>query len=157
MILFEMYFRVLKFVDKGRRMYMKYIQGNIMLEIIIYLGCVILLLIINHILIIKGKRFFPIIILVCSVVIILISIVQIVYKQNQDYAPEVETIEISTGNTDGFGENNPIVNTNSYIEIETKRSSHFINLLCDFFWMNVPTALCLLDIMLIKKEYQYLI
>lgn len=125
-----------------------------MLKIVIYIICIILLLVINRILMKKDKYFFPIIIFLCSIIIITISVAQIIHKQNSYVEPEVQTVEIATSvlNDNNMVEENPVVITGGDIEVETKSSLFAIDLLKDFLMMNVPTGLCFLDRYFKKKR-----
>lgn len=125
-----------------------------MLKVVIYIICLILLLIINRILMKKDKYFFPIIIFSCSIIIITISIVQIMHKENNYSVPEVQTVEIATtiSNEKNMVEDNSVIITDGDIEVKTKKSPFAINLLGDFLLMNVPTGLCFLDRFLMKKK-----
>lgn len=125
-----------------------------MLKIVIYIICLIILLIINRILMKKDKYFLPIIIFLCSIIIVTISVVQIIHRENSYSAPEVQTIEIATAipNEKNIVEENPVIITDGDIEVKTKNGPFAINLLGDFLIMNVPTGLCFLDRLRMKKK-----
>ena len=129
-----------------------------MLKIVIYIICLMILLIINRFLMKKEKYFFPIIIFLCSIIIVTISVVQIIHKENSYSAPEVQTIEIATAipNEKNIVEENPVIITDGDIEVKTKNSSFVINLLGDFFIMNVPAGLCFFDRVLMKKKKNFI-
>lgn len=125
-----------------------------MLKAAIYIIGLILILIINRILMRKNKYFLPIIVFSCSVIIIAISIVQIIHKQNTDSTPSIQAFESSetAPEQEEIVDGNSVIITDSDIEVETKKSLFVVDLLRDFLLMNVPVGLCLLDKYLLKKN-----
>ena len=102
----------------------------------------------------KNKYFFPIIPFIISCVIIGISIFQIVQKENEYAADEIQPVAIEES---GFESDSSISAENDFSDDKKYlhiKSLFAIDLLGDFIVLNIPTILCTLDI---AKEKEKLI
>lgn len=85
-------------------------------------------------------------------VIIGISIFQIVQKENEYAADEIQPVAIEES---GFESDSSISAENDFIndkKVSTHKSLFAIDLLGDFIVLNIPTILCTLDIAKKKKN-----
>ena len=100
----------------------------------------------------KNKYFFPIIPFIISCVIIGISIFQIVQKENEYAADEIQPFAIEES---GFESDSSISAENDFSDdkkVSTHKSLFAIDLLGDFIVLNIPTILCTLDIAKKKRN-----
>lgn len=100
----------------------------------------------------KNKYFFPIIPFIISCVIIGISIFQIVQKENEYAADEIQPVAIEES---GFESDSSISAENDFSDdkkVSTHKSLFAIDLLEDFIVLNIPTILCTLDIAKKKRN-----
>lgn len=123
-----------------------------MIKFLIIIIATIILIFINRMFMKKDKYFFPIIPLIISCLIIIVSIIQIVQKENEYLGEEMQPIAIeesvSEGETSITAENE----FNNNIKVSTHKSVFAIDLLGDFIVLNIPTILCTLDIVNKKKK-----
>ena len=123
-----------------------------MIKFLIIIIASIILIFINRMFMKKDKYFFPIIPLIISCLIIIVSIIQIVQKENEYSGEEMQPIAIeesvSEGETSITAENE----FNNNIKVSTHKSVFAIDLLGDFIVLNIPTILCTLDIVNKKKK-----
>lgn len=123
-----------------------------MIKFLIIIIATIILIFINRMFMKKDKYFFPIIPLIISCLIIIVSIIQIVQKENEYSGEEMQPIAIeesvSEGETSITAENE----FNNNIKVSTHKSVFAIDLLGDFIVLNIPTILCTLDIVNKKKK-----
>lgn len=120
-----------------------------MIKILIAVIVVIIMFLVNKMCMKKNKYFFPIIPL-C--VIIGISIFQIVQKENEYAADEIQPVAIEES---GFESDSSISAENDFIDdkkVSTHKSLFAIDLLGDFIVLNIPTILCTLDIAKKKRS-----
>ena len=123
-----------------------------MIKFLIIIIATIILIFINRMFMKKDKYFSPIIPLIISCLIIIVSIIQIVQKENEYSGEEMQPIAIeesvSEGETSITAENE----FNNNIKVSTHKSVFAIDLLGDFIVLNIPTILCTLDIVNKKKK-----
>ena len=116
-----------------------------MIKILIAVIVVIIMFLVN-------KYFFPIIPFIISCVIIGISIFQIVQKENEYAADEIQPVAIEES---GFESDSSISVENDFSndkKVSTHKSLFAIDLLGDFIVLNIPTILCTLDIAKKKRN-----
>lgn len=123
-----------------------------MIKILIAVIVVIIMLLVNKMCMKKNKYFFPIIPFIISCVIIGISIFQIVQKENEYAADEIQPVAIEES---GFESDSSISDENDFSndkKVSTHKSLFAIDLLGDFIVINIPTILCTLDIAKKKRN-----
>ena len=117
-----------------------------MIKILIAVIVVIIMFLVNKMCMKKNKYFFPII------PFISISIFQIVQKENEYAADEIQPVAIEES---GFESDSSISAENDFIndkKVSTHKSLFAIDLLGDFIVLNIPTILCTLDIAKKKRN-----
>ncbi|MFQ9115418.1 hypothetical protein [uncultured Eubacterium sp.] len=123
-----------------------------MIKLLIIITASIILILINRMFMKKDKYFFPIIPLIISCVIIIISIVQIIQKENEYSGAEEQPIAIEES---VFEDESFITAENEFnnsIKVSTHKSLFAIDLLGDFILLNIPTILCTLNVVNKKKS-----
>ena len=123
-----------------------------MIKILIAVILVIIMFLVNKMCMKKNKYFFPIIPFIISCVIIGISIFQIVQKENDYAADEIQPVAIEES---GFESDSSIRAENDFSndkKVSTHKSLFAIDLLGDFIVINIPTILCTLDIAKKKRN-----
>ena len=123
-----------------------------MIKLLVFIIITTLILLINRLFLRKNKRFFPLILLVLSIVYIGFGIAPMIYleNKNKDIGQDVQEVQKVSINT--VSEDETIVCNVSAPRVVTHKSNIGFNLLKNFVILNIPTALCLGDIYLSQRR-----
>lgn len=132
-----------------------------MIKLAVGIIVTIIAFIVNRLFIAKEKYFFPLILLTLTIILTIASIVQIRDKESNYSIGEVQTIQIEENKANenimledrdtnmdvSLNEKSIAIDSNEDIKVSTKKTLFAIDLFKGFIVFNIPTIICVLDIL----------